>query len=142
MIAVIDTHLVNILRDRPKIAALDEVTSESINSVPEPIQLEFIRWFARLQIDSSQFKPLQQILLSAVFSESVSGVYPAESIPLSAFSMNMESESSEVRQQSMLKYYMTLFNNSTFMSFLSGISLSGNFSALTTMDEFFEVHLI
>jgi hypothetical protein len=102
------THLVQILRDRPKNAALDEVTSESIMSVPEPIRIEFIRWFAGLPIDSSQFKPLQQILLSAVSSESVTGAYPAESIPhiqqLLAFSKNMDHESSEARRDAMLKY--------------------------------------
>ena len=102
------THLVHILRDRPKIAELDDTTSECIKSIPEPIQIEFIRWFAGLPIDSSQFKPLQQILLSAVSSESVSGAYPAESIPhiqqMLTLSKNMDSESSEARRQTMLKY--------------------------------------
>lgn len=102
------SHLVQILRNRPKVAELDEATSESIKSLPEPIQIEFFRWYAGLPVDSSQFKPLQQILLSAISSESVSGAYPAESIPyiqqMLALSKKMDRELTEARRQSMLKF--------------------------------------
>lgn len=100
-------HVVQILRDRPKNSDLDEATSNLLKTLPEPIQIEFIRWYGGLPVDSSQFRPLQQILLSAVSSESVSGAYPAESVGhirrLLATSKQLENQSSDTSRRSMLK---------------------------------------
>ena len=54
---------------------------EKLKPLPEVIRSELIRWYAGLTIASSQWKPLQQLLLCAVSSESVSAAFPRDSIP-------------------------------------------------------------
>lgn len=55
--------------------------AEKLKALPEVICSELIRWYAGLTIASSQWRPLQQLLLSAVSSESISAAFPKDSIP-------------------------------------------------------------
>jgi hypothetical protein len=55
--------------------------AEKLNPIPEVIRIELIRWHAGLTVASTQWRPLQQLLLCAVSSESISAAFPKCSIP-------------------------------------------------------------
>ena len=55
--------------------------ADKLKSLPEVISRELIRWYDGLTIASSQWRPLQQLLLCAVSSESISAAFPENSIP-------------------------------------------------------------
>jgi hypothetical protein len=50
--------------------------------LPDVIRCELIRWYAGLTVTSSQWKPLQQLLLFSLSSESITGAICANAIPM------------------------------------------------------------
>ena len=72
---------VAMLRDSERKVMHDQPELETkLDLLPTVIRSELIRWYAGLTAESSQWKPLQQILLSAVSSESISGAFPVSSL--------------------------------------------------------------
>lgn len=74
---------------------------ECLKVLPREIFAELVRWCAGLTVASSQWRPLQQLLLSAVSSESVSGAFPVICISamrdLLSLHVDVENKTRQVR---------------------------------------------
>ncbi len=108
---------VSLLRDTEKKIVLEyNEMQDKLRPLPPEIQDELIRWYAGLTSDSSQWKPLQQILLCAVSSESINGAFPVRSLnprkDLLSLHQDLQSSSKEVRLASMTDFLRT--NESNF----------------------------
>ena len=104
------------LRDTSKKSVLEYTEiQEKLKPLPPEIRDELIRWYAGLTCESSQWKPLQQILLCAVSSESISGAFPVRSLkPLNdilSLHQDLKSSSKEVRLASMSDFLKTNVGN-------------------------------
>ena len=107
---------VSMLRDTGKKSVLEYTEiQEKLKPLPPEIRDELIRWYAGLTCESSQWKPLQQILLCAVSSESISGAFPVRSLkPLNdilSLHQDLKSSSKEVRLASMSDFLKTNVGN-------------------------------
>ena len=97
---------VSMLRDTGRKNVLEYAEmQEKLKPLPPEIRDELIRWSAGLTSESSQWKPLQQILLCAVSTESISGAFPVRSLkPLNeilSLHQDLQSSCKEVRLASM-----------------------------------------
>ncbi len=106
------TLAVGVLRHHKDYAALSMTDVElGVACLPKEIRVEFMRWKAALTKTSSQYRPLQQLLLSAVSSESVSGAFPVTSISkmmeMLAHVQLLKANTQELRRVSMLKFLDT-----------------------------------
>ena len=105
------TFAVKMLRDNKKKAMLGLCDiDKGVSCIPSAIRIELIRWYAGLTIVSSQWRPLQQLLLSAVSSESISVAFPVDSISnmldLLTLNSRIESDTALSRQKQMDKFIL------------------------------------
>ena len=104
------TFAVVILRDHQKNSLLSsEKVESSTMCLPNRIRMELMRWFGRLTITSSQWRPLQQSLLAGVSSESICGAFPRNCISDMSEMLSLNEQlalevSVEFRRKSMMTY--------------------------------------